>query len=48
MQIPRPFSFHVGLAELPGTDMPAMIERLKPFQREIASVSEPRLTGKGR
>jgi hypothetical protein len=36
------FCFHIRLAELLGTEMPALIERLKMFHGEIVSVSEPR------
>ena len=34
--------FHIRLAELFGTEMPSLIERLKTFHGEIISVSEPR------
>jgi len=36
------FCFHIRLAELLGTEMPRLIERLKIFNGEIISVSEPR------
>jgi hypothetical protein len=36
------FCFHIRLAELFGTEMPRLIERLKVFHGEIISVSEPR------
>jgi hypothetical protein len=36
------FSFHIRLAELLGTEMPKLIERLKIFHGEIISISEPR------
>ena len=35
------FSFHIHLAELLGTEMPRLIERLKIFHGEIISISEP-------
>ncbi len=34
--------FHIRLAELFGTEMPRLIERLKVFHGEIISVSKPR------
>jgi hypothetical protein len=40
------FCFNVRLAELLGTEMPRLIERLKIFHGEITSVSEPRFAGK--
>lgn len=40
------FCFHIRLAELFGTEMPRLIERLKVFHGEIISVSEPRLARK--
>jgi hypothetical protein len=36
------FCFHIRLAELLGTEMPILIERLKIFHGEITSVSEPK------
>ncbi len=36
------FSLHIHLAELLGTEMPRLIERLKIFHGEIISISEPR------
>jgi hypothetical protein len=36
------FRFHIRLAELLGTDVPKLIERLKIIHGEIISVSEPR------
>jgi hypothetical protein len=36
------FCFHIRLAELFGTEMPKLIERLKQFHGEILSISEPR------
>jgi len=36
------FCFHIRLAELLGTEMPRLIERLKVIHGEIISVSEPR------
>jgi hypothetical protein len=36
------FCFHIRLAELLGTEMPILIERLTIFHGEITSVSEPK------
>jgi hypothetical protein len=40
--------FHIRLAELFGTEMPRLIERLKIFHGEIISVSEPKVARKVR
>ena len=42
------FCFHIRLAELFGTEMPRLIERLKVFHGEIISVSEPRFARRDR
>lgn len=42
------FCFHIRLAELFGTEMPRLIERLKVFHGEIISVSEPRFAREDR
>lgn len=42
------FCIHIRLAELFGTEMPSLIERLKVFHGEIISVSEPRFARKDR
>lgn len=42
------FCFHIRLAELFGTEMPRLIERLKNFHGEIITISEPRFARKDR
>lgn len=42
------FCFHIRLAELLGTEMPRLIERLKIFHGEVMSISEPSFAGKVR
>jgi hypothetical protein len=42
------FCFHIRLAELFGTEVPSLIERLTVFHGEIISVSEPRFARKDR
>jgi hypothetical protein len=42
------FCFRVRLAELLGTEMPRLIERLKIFHGEVMSISEPSFAGKVR
>jgi hypothetical protein len=42
------FCFHIRLAELFGSEMPKLIERLKNFHGDILSISEPRFAGKAR
>jgi hypothetical protein len=41
-ELPGNMDFHIRLAELFGTEMPKLIERLKQFHGEILSISEPR------